>query len=221
MQRIDGSYLYRLGHQLHSLTEWRPTHSDPPPVYNDIFLQVWFAIDPLEGFLNQSVFRPKYCRGAGIKLYNHLVDLKAKMLEGEFDLMQAIDHLDHWNVTSAAREFETVFTTEFNQMPLYVVAKKGAYDTADLIENGSALFPAALHHKVPDSVGDVAQAARCLAFELPTAAGFHIHRANESVLKKYFAVVAPNEPPPNTRNMGDYLKILEQKNSGMRMCALR
>jgi len=46
-----------------------------------------------------------------------------------------------------------------------------------------------------ESLEDFKQAGRCLAFDLPTAAGFHAMRATEDVLRKYHQlVVKPNKP---------------------------
>src|SRR5262249_2774114 len=91
---------------------------------------------------------------------------------------------------------------------------KRGYDTADLIERGTVLFPDDLVPKVPSAQLDVEQGARCLAFELPTAAGFHFHRANESVLHVYYDAVTCGKPRPSGRNIGDYLAELKKHNAG-------
>lgn len=110
--------------------------------------------------------------------------------------------------------FETNLASEFGLLPTYLVDKKGGYDTADLIENGRSLFQPALPSKVPEAIGDIEQATRCVAFEVPTAAGFHLHRANESVLKRYFEAVAGDVPPPKENNMGVYLALMEKHGLG-------
>lgn len=99
-------------------------------------------------------------------------------------------------------------------MPLYVVTQKAGYDTAILIENGAACFPEDLATKVPEAIPDIAAATRCIAFELPTAAGFHLHRANESVLRAYWDAVTNGDQRPQSRNIGDYLNQLDAKKVG-------
>jgi len=67
---------------------------------------------------------------------------------------------------------------------------------------------------VPEAIPDVKEGARCLAYGLPTAAGFHVFRAVESVLRKYHAHVTEGKAPQNMRNMGVYIKSLETSGKG-------
>ena len=110
--------------------------------------------------------------------------------------------------------FETVLKSEFGIQPLYLVTSKRGYDTGILIENGALVFPPELLLKVPAAVPDLDEGTRCLAFELCTASGFHFHRANESVLHRYYGVVMKGDDPPKTRNIGDYIKLMEDKGVG-------
>ena len=75
-------------------------------------------------------------------------------------------------------------------------------------------FPDELPSKVPEAVRDVQEAGRCIAFELGTAAGFHILRANEVVLLKYFDSVAGTANRPTNRNLGALTKKLEDLGLG-------
>lgn len=61
---------------------------------------------------------------------------------------------------------------------------------------------------------DLQQATKCIAFEVSTAAGFHLHRANEAVLRKYWDAVTNGATRPATRNMGDYLAAMDKKKVG-------
>jgi hypothetical protein len=76
------------------------------------------------------------------------------------------------------------------------------------------MFPDDLGAKVPAAIGDAREAMKCIVYELPTAAGFHLHRANESVLRKYFDTVSNGATPPDNPNVGIYLKIMEDKKLG-------
>jgi hypothetical protein len=53
-----------------------------------------------------------------------------------------------------------------------------------------------------------------MAWELPTAAGFHLHRANESVLHCWYDSVSNGQTRPAGRNIGDYLKVVNEQNLG-------
>src|ERR1700722_18334325 len=59
------------------------------------------------------------------------------------------------------------------------------------------------------AVTDVKAAGRCLAFDLPTSAGFHIARAVETVLLQYFSVL--NIDRPDYKNLGRYIETLKDK----------
>lgn len=111
-------------------------------------------------------------------------------------------------------KFETLFVADLQAAALYLVAPKGGYDTNGLIEAGEGLFSQELPAKVPDAVPDLKEAARCIAFELPTAAGFHLHRAHESVLKVYWDCVTGGLARPEENNMGVYLRELDSLDKG-------
>jgi len=61
---------------------------------------------------------------------------------------------------------------------------------------------------------DIREAGKSLAFELPTAAGFHLFRATESVLRKYYVHETGSTAPPKVRNIGVYLNALKIANKG-------
>jgi hypothetical protein len=99
-------------------------------------------------------------------------------------------------------------------MNIYLVVKKRGFDTSDLINNGAVLFPPDIVTKVPQALDDLNVATKCIAFELPTAAGFHLHRANESVLHAYYDAVTNHANKPSGRNIADYLKAMKDQNVG-------
>ena len=94
------------------------------------------------------------------------------------------------------------------------MSKKGGHDTKVLLERGEDFFPADLATKVPGAIFDIQQATRCIAFELPTAAGYHLHRANEAVLRRYWDVVTSGAAPPKNRAAALYLTEMEKKGVG-------
>src|SRR5262249_1617525 len=63
--------------------------------------------------------------------------------------------------------------------------EKGIFSTNDLIENAENAIPKAIRDAVPaEALDDWKQAGKCIVFELPTAAGFHLIRATEAVIRK-------------------------------------
>jgi hypothetical protein len=118
-------------------------------------------------------------------------------------------------VTSAFNEFEAVLKAELGKAGIFLVSPKNAMDMSLLIESGEEAFPKDLGEKVPEAVEDAKQAMSCIAFELPTAAAFHLHRANEAVLKSYWNSVAGGEnlPSPNA-TMGQIVHAMEKDKLG-------
>lgn len=209
MQRVLGFYLYEVGFKIHPLAELKGGRT----TYQSAFLPAYIAKGALEPFVYNSVFRLQTCVPAAHALLSE-IDFLLESIRGTSDREQLIDDFHLFGLRERLSEFEAVLAAEFGMLPLYIVQKKGGLDLGDLIENGSVVFPAALSQKVPEAVYDLSQGGRCLAFELYTAAGFHLHRANESVLKAYFGAVAGDISPPRTRNMGGYISELEKAGRG-------
>jgi hypothetical protein len=132
---------------------------------------------------------------------NALTDELDKTL-GDHDTMFA------YRVTSTFKEFETVFAAELRTLPSYMVSRKGIYDTALLIEHAEQAFDDGTRKAIPDSaVKDFREAGRCLAFELPTAAGFHAMRCTEATLRKYHLLV---KSPPAGKKSPDWAVCLNE-----------
>lgn len=211
MQRTDGQYLYTVGHQVHAVGTINNGET-----YGSILGRVWNAQTALEQFLNGSIYQLRYCFQNGQNLLSWIKYISGKAFSTNDLTNDTIDDTDLAGLKAALVLFENNLASEFAQMDSYLVAKKGGYDTRDLIDNGAALFQASLGRKVPGAIRDVKQATRCIAFELPTAAGFHLHRANESVVHAYFDAVrgAVEHPKGGNRNMGNYITLMEQKDLG-------
>lgn len=212
MQKIDPAFLFELGSHVRRVRTVAPNM-----VVADAYLTLDNAATAIDQAVNGSVYshllRPP-CRIAAANLIEHM----RAMVEGikaEADWSQA--SLDLFDVTKLGLlypKFETLFLAELQAAALYLVSPKGGFDTAALIELGGLLFSNDLAEKVPAAIPDLEQATRCIAFELATAAGFHLHRAHESVLRTYWDCVTGGEPRPEENNMGVYLRQLEKLDKG-------
>ena len=95
------------------------------------------------------------------------------------------------DITNALTELGSVLRNDMPGIAAYIVSKKGIYDTDDLIAHAEK-------HLLPEIVKDLpAQAkpiykklGRCLAYELATACAFHLWRAVESVILKYYTYLS-------------------------------
>jgi len=217
MLRADGYYLYKCGSEIHPLSEfrWQPSFSgEPPTTWEHALLPLLIAEAALEGLVNRSIYKFRTSAQAGQNLLAAIKTLKGK-IEGAGETKDVpLDFLDHYQITSALSAYETVLGAELSLVPLYVVTQKSGFDTEILVSNGAACFPSDIWSKVPEAVGDLQQATKCIAYEVFTAAGFHLHRANEAVLQRYWHVVSQGRERPKSRNMGDYLNEMKTNNFG-------
>ena len=181
-----------------------------------IFFEIVGARVALNSFLQESIYKDGL-RTLQASSEAFLAVLEAIVPETPDEGMDWEANLERWRISSlksALGKFEAVLNAELQATPLYYAAPKGGFDTTCLTDAGDKLFPSSLAVKVPSAVPDVTAATRCIAFELNTAAGFHLHRANEAVLRAYFDAVAGSANRPKTRNMGDYIKKLNELNKG-------
>lgn len=209
MIRIDGYFFYQVGASLRPLSqinaEWKK---------GDIRIHIWNSAYWLDLLLNQSVFRLKTSRPKGNALLAVLRRIKDEYEKEGENLQEPVGFFDAYSITSGLTEFETVLSAELQFADLYLVTKKGGYDSTELAENGIAAFPGNLGVKVPEAISDAMQCGRCIAFELPTAAAFHAHRANEAVLHRYYDAVTGGAARPTTRTMGAYISKLRDSGAG-------
>src|SRR5262249_30309736 len=72
----------------------------------------------------------------------------------------------------------------------YVVTPK-ILDVQRLLGNVSILFAPGVFQKLPEiAKRDYSEAGKCIAFERPTAAAFHLLRGTESVLRAFYCHLA-------------------------------
>jgi hypothetical protein len=120
-----------------------------------------------------------------------------------------VEAWEQWSLISNRDQFRTAFFAELGVMPSFFVSQKGGFDTQMLLDSGWSLFPADLTAKVPETLADVGQAGRALAFDMATASGFHVFRVLEAVLRRYYAVVAGGKAAPKVRSLGTYIAALK------------
>lgn len=208
MIRISLAYPYDIGRVFYRLRE---VMKEGVPLSS-----ARFALSEAEDHLAE-LFHPKAIyfqalRGA-LARANVLYEA-IKKLTTDADQSRKLDFLDVYSVTNAMDNFEPVLKAELHASDSYFVSKKGGYDTLDLIAQAEVLFPPELPDKVPEAVRDIQECGRCIAFELGTAAGFHILRANEAVLLRYWDAVTAGEARPRNRNLGNYIKKLDELGAG-------
>ncbi|QXQ05139.1 hypothetical protein KX816_12715 [Sphingosinicellaceae bacterium] len=214
MRRLDLAFLYDLGTRIRPLRNLTPTTVDL--TYSENYFAIKIARDALAEVLYQSIFSPIF-RPPTLIAGQNLIDLLDRFIKEMADSDEWTKSLSVYDIVqlnSLQPKFETIFIADLQTAAAYFVSQKSGFDTQALTESGEVVFSIELLTKVPSVVNDLRQATRCIAFELPTAAGFHLHRANEGVLRVYYDVVTSGRLRPHNNSMGDYLKVLNDLNVG-------
>lgn len=204
VQRIDGHYLYQVGAAVRPLTVF------PLGTTRLQFNIALHAGEPwIRGVLTQTAFPLRTAVSKGWELVKVVMEAKQKLAASPDDMGAVLDFVEGWQVSSVATDFQTLLSAELSLADMYAVSQKGAYNTTELAEGGLAIFPPQLSVKVPDAVVDARQAARCIAFELNTAAAFHMHLVLERVMRAYYTMKTGGQPFPDSRNIGAFIDALK------------
>ncbi len=206
MIRISLSYIFNMCSRMDGL-DGLPTLDTE---VGEIFLPLISAQSAIEELYN-SLYGPYLKISYG---YSRPLLASLKGVLEPFDVLKKIQSYQIIGLRQQYTQYKTALTGELTVMYSYFVTQKGGFDTASLLAYGENLLPLVLASKVPEGLPDVREAGRCLAFDLPTSAGFHVFRAVESVLRRYHAHVTGGNSPPKVRNMGVYIKSLITNEKG-------
>lgn len=199
MVRLDLSYFYRLGVEFAAIRNLKP-----PRKMWDVYSALHDLQQSIIAILTDTNFGPAL-RGCG-KAGREIVELLGPILARELD--HDFMPWDAAQLNSKLNNLEAVLAGELAVADAYFVVEKKPYSTLSLVAEGETLFSFDLPRKVPEAVTDLREAGKCVAFELFTASAFHIHRAVESILRRYWEQVTGNQPKPKQRNIGIYLNGL-------------
>ena len=213
MQRVNEYQFYRLGAMLHPLSEIKAGTK-----LRDVATQLFQAQDELVVLLNDKVVPLVQCKPMGLKLLGEIAKLLKILPQGQ---EKELDHVEAYGLTNGVREFESIFSAELQALYAYAIAQKGIYSTPDLIGRAENLLPEAVRNLVPgQAIADIRQAGKCLGFDLSTAAGFHILRAIEAVVREYYRVVVKKQPQLLSRNWGAYFRVLRRNDADPNVLSL-
>jgi hypothetical protein len=212
--RLSIAYFYNLGAAMKQ-ARYLIDSGKTSPLKNFTIAELWPSLKTIENEINglfatewflpalRSAFQP------GQALLNQL-----KTITDSDKWTDFVEPSDLWQIDRLLADFETVLKSELNISDSYFVSRKGGFDTTALIANAESIFPHSLITKAPDSIRDIRESGKCLAFELSTASGFHILRATESVVRIYWDVVSNAAPHPDIRSLGVFLAEMEKNKFG-------
>lgn len=116
-------------------------------------------------------------------------------------------------VMKMAKETEVVLSAELHTLAVYHITQKGIYSTADLIERGEGILPEHVLGRIGQSaVQEIRESGKCLAFDCATASAFHMMRATEEVMHRYYVSVCKPKPAKRLQNWGAYVAELGRSN---------
>lgn len=206
VNRLDGNFLYQVGAAIKPLT----TMQAGVTTVGEFRARLWQADPWVRSMLAQNLVPLKACMAKGYGLLGAMDATVAELNKVEFGkLGEVAGVIQVYNIINQATEFQTTLTAELSVADIYAVQKKGGFDITELAENGLAIFPSALPTKVPDTIRDAKQAARCIAFELPTAAAFHLHLVLERVLRRFYDIKTVNKAHPEKRSLTAYIDAMK------------
>lgn len=91
----------------------------------------------------------------------------------------------------SVNEFETILKAHLPTEHTYTIEQLRGFSMPILVDSAEQNFSPTTISRVGDEVKkDIQQAGRCLAFELPTAAGIHMMRAFEKVFRRFYEASA-------------------------------
>jgi len=112
---------------------------------------------------------------------------------------------------------EVTLNHELNGLPIWLVTARRAYSIDTLINNAeSILDPDSINLLSNHSIEDIRQAGKAIAFDLPTAAGFHSLRAVERIARSYHKVIVGKRPAAND-DFGTVIGGLDKKKKSLKL----
>ncbi len=208
MLRVDCYDFYKLGIQIHPLVDMKD---------EELLKDVWFNIYTAKSSLNEffQTFPLRISRDPATKLYAALntavPDDLSELDLGDDEKGWKTIAFRGFSIRQSAKNLETVLAAELNNFDTYFVSQKGSFSTPDLIERAEIMLPEGIRqHLSANAIEDFRQAGRCLAFNLGTAASFHIARATEDVIRSYYSLILKTTPTVKMRSWGIYYKNLSK-----------
>jgi hypothetical protein len=213
MQPVNVYQFYQLGMQIHPLSSIEQGQKLQTWYYRLYTAQSWLEFIAADRLVPMGVAWPA-CNRLLEEVRTVVKRIDDKSTEPKSD--QPADSSDSEEITfgeaysikNAVSTFETVLAAQMQGLATYFVSRKLGYETALLIEQAEELIPESIRKEIPEAIPDLQQAGKCIAFDIPTAAGFHIVRATEAVIRKYYSAAIGKPPKKKMRNWGAYVKNL-------------
>lgn len=183
MKQINTYALYQLATQLEPLKSLplkgvevsKDSHG-----YTLFFTRHWIT----QFFIRQPVLPLEVSTDAAKDLLESIQGVVSKVFA---DQPEEIYDYELANIRTKLTNLETVMALELQRHQTYLVSQIGGYSMPLLATKAEVnILEDALAVIDDQAKKDFREAGRCLAFEVPTAAGFHAMRATENVLRQFY-----------------------------------
>ncbi len=210
MKQINTNALYDLGKYLQQLRTIPGDANQLQPEHMGI---VYFAQFWLKSFLDAKEIPLDLSEGAANSLLSAIANITDKKSKNQAIEDYEISTIWHW-----LGQFETVMAAVLQEQLTYIVSQVSGYSMQLLVKKAEVNLQQDTTGAIPDHAKkDFREAGRCLAFELSTAAGIHLMRATESVLRKYYKLVTGKDADANNLDWGTCTKELEQSQANQKV----
>lgn len=205
MQRVSLEWFAQLGLDIRPLIKF-----DEKEKFDfEVEMEMWPALFKLQSLLNGEFHLQLRASQPLIQSLIHSIEKISNN-----DNKEEAFRYGKYAIKYAASQLLPVLYGELAIQNCYLIAPKRAYDIEFLIQDATKIFSNEVALELsPMEKYDVLQAGRCLAFEIPTAALFHIFRAADSVLRRWFLEVSGENDGSKPRTWRVYIDILRKHNA--------
>ncbi|MDE2022321.1 MAG: hypothetical protein KGI71_05430 [Patescibacteria group bacterium] len=212
MKRVNPFDYFQMGWAVHGLIDLKADST-----VGDNFLPLYYSRQWMDYLLGSPSVPVRVSRSACAELRRIVTEYMPANATAE-TYKNVLSQVDVYMIGEAAKTVETIIGAELQTTDTYYLDQKGAFSTPDLIERAEIVFSEGTRKQLSDgAVSDIRQSGRALALDLPTAAGFHIMRATESVVRDYYKVVTGRAP--KSRTWGYYVRGLKDHNADAKVVA--
>ncbi len=207
MLSVNEFQFYELAIAIHPLTE-----AQIEAKYKEVWMQWRHAATALSGIFQQRQL--EFCFAAANELYGAIGNVVPQDFGEALKKWQSLPDPEPeigWALVNpirqAASKFETILAAELSNSDTYWISPKGTHKTSMLFRSARSVLPDSIIKVVPEAASDFDEAGRCWLFDTYTAVGFHLMRATDAVMRRYYRAAVGIEPKTKFRNWGAYIKV--------------
>ena len=211
MKRVDLLHYFQLAQALANAKRMLSATSTK---VGNIYFGALPLVEPLKNFIasNDGFSATKHVAASLLTAIESFERIHLNDAEGNLNYEKLDSDLASWQWSTLQTEvdgFHAVFTAECQNLEMYSVGQIGIYNMNSLVSKGSERFPAEYRAFIPsEAMVEFDHAGRCLAFNLPTACGFHSIRGLELCILAYLAKRTSNVE--KLKSWNDYFNLIEK-----------